>query len=278
MAESGPPGPLDDAADCAVVFLHGQPGSADDWARVAELLPPNAQPVAFDRPGYQGTVHPPADIPTNARWVIDQLDSAGVDEAILVGHSYGGGVALSVAAHAPARVRALILVASVGPDCLDGWDALLAAPVIGPICALAAWWLTPWFARLRLALLRRRRGRPLAENEYVNWTVWATARHDHGSMWRTFLTEQRALMRGLTEISSALGDVRAPTVIIADPRDKMIPIGTARALHRRVAGSTLVLADEGGHHLPRRNPGLVAEQISHVIDSTRRNPMPGTAR
>ena len=38
---------------------------------------------------------------------------------MLVGHSYGGGIALSVAALALQRVEALVLLASVGPGCLD---------------------------------------------------------------------------------------------------------------------------------------------------------------
>ena len=77
--------------------------------------------------------------------------------AVLVGHSYGGGVALSVAQLAPERVEALVLLASVGPDCLTGWDRLLAAPVTGEVCAVTAWWLTPWLARARLAAIARRR-------------------------------------------------------------------------------------------------------------------------
>ena len=99
------------------------------------------------------------------------LDARGIERAVLVGHSYGGGVALSVAALAPERVEALVLLASVGPGCLTGWDRLLAAPVAGEVCALAAWWLTPWLARARLAAIaaaaaaagRRERARELAD-------------------------------------------------------------------------------------------------------------------
>ena len=75
--------------------------------------------------------------------MLDELDAAGLADAVLVGHSYGGGVALATAALAPERVRGLILLASVGPECLDGWDPILAAPITGPICAVSAWWLTP---------------------------------------------------------------------------------------------------------------------------------------
>lgn len=84
---------------------------------------------------------------------------------MLVGHSYGGGVALSAASLAPERVAAVVLLASIGPGCVNGWDRLLAAPGAGQLCTLVAWRLTPWMGRARLARIRRRRGRPLRPDE-----------------------------------------------------------------------------------------------------------------
>jgi pimeloyl-ACP methyl ester carboxylesterase len=71
--------------------------------------------------------------------VLDDLDARGITRAVLVGHSYGGGVALVAAALAPRRVEAVILLASVGSGCVNGWDKLLAAPGTGQLCALVAW-------------------------------------------------------------------------------------------------------------------------------------------
>lgn len=191
------------------------------------------------------------------------MDDAGIDEAILVGHSYGGGVALT-AALASDRVRGLVLVSSVGPHCLDGWDRLLAAPVAGPICAIAAWWLTPWFARQRLKRIERVRGRPLERHEHLNWEAWGNARHEHGAMWRTFLTEQRELVDHLAELDAALERILTPTVIIADPKDKLIPVATATALHARLRHSRLMLFEGGAHHLPQLSPQTIADQINQL--------------
>jgi pimeloyl-ACP methyl ester carboxylesterase len=250
--------------DVSVVLLHGQPGAGSDWNAVVQALPPKLRSLALDRPGYRTSPHPPGSFRDNAVWLLRELDDADVQNAILVGHSYGGGVALSAAALAPERVKGLVLVASVGPGCLDGWDALLAAPFAGPVCALAAWWLSPWFARQRLARIERIRNRPLAPDEHVNWETWGNARHDHGAMWRTFLTEQRSLVRGLDELNGLLGEIVAPTVVIADRADKMIPFATAEALRDQVPGARLVLAGEGGHHLPRRVPKIIAAEIAQL--------------
>ena len=94
-------------------------------------------------------------------------------------------------------MRAVVLLASVGPGCLTSLDWLLAAPGIGEVSSLLAFRWTPWIARVRLAWLRRRQGRPLYVGEAAGWQVWGHPRESGWPLWRTFLTEQRALLREL---------------------------------------------------------------------------------
>ena len=251
-----------------VVYLHGQPGAGTDWDPVAALLPPERiRSLTPDRPGYRTNPLPAMSFDDNARWVFRELDRAGVSSAVIAGHSYGGGVALAAAAMAPERVRGVVLLASVGPGCLDGWDPILAGRVTGPICAVSAWWLTPWFARQRLAWLRRRSVGPIQPHEHLNLEAWGNARHENGAMWRTFLTEQRELTHNLDLLESRLATTDVPALLIADPADKMIPVATSQALAAKLPRSRLVLVPEGGHHLPRRNPAAVAVEVTRFVDS-----------
>jgi pimeloyl-ACP methyl ester carboxylesterase len=244
-----------------LVLLHGQPGSPADWQQVAGLLPAQLHPVATDRPGYGSSRLPAGGFAANARAVLDDLDSRGITRAVLVGHSWGGGVALSAASLAPGRVAAVVLLASVGPGCVTGWDRLLAAPGAGQLCALVAWRLTPWMARARLAGIARRRGRPLRPGEHANWQVWGDADRGYHPQWRTFLTEQRALLRELSELEHAIASVRAPVLVLADPKDTVVPFETARRLARALPDARLQLVEGAGHHLPRRAPEAVADAI-----------------
>jgi pimeloyl-ACP methyl ester carboxylesterase len=107
--------------------LHGQPGSADDWQQVAARLPAQLRVVTVDRPGYGSNPQSAGGFGANARAVLDLLDSRDILQTVLVGHSYGGGVALSAASMAPHRVEAVVLLASVTPGCVNRWDRLLAA-------------------------------------------------------------------------------------------------------------------------------------------------------
>jgi pimeloyl-ACP methyl ester carboxylesterase len=124
-----------------------------------------------------------------------------------------------------------------------------------------AWRLKPWIARVGLALLSRRLGRPPEPHEYVNWQVWARADRETGPMWRTFLHEQRALLRELHELERAIPSVQAPVLLLADPRDTIVRIGTARLLAQSLPDACLQLVHGAGHHLPRRAPDTVAAAI-----------------
>ena len=244
-----------------LILLHGQPGSPADWRPLTARLPAQLHAIAADRPGYGISRLPAGGFAANARAVLDDLDARGITPAVLVGHSYGGGVALAAAALAPGRVEAVILLASVGPGCANGWDKLLAGPGTGPLCALVAWRLTPWIARARLARIARRRGRPLRPDEHANWQVWGHSGGGHRPLWRTFLTEQRALLRELGELEHAIASVQAPVLLLADPRDTLVPVDTARRLARALPYARLQLIDGAGHHLPRRAPDAVADAI-----------------
>jgi pimeloyl-ACP methyl ester carboxylesterase len=257
------------------VLLHGQPGSPADWLPLAERLPAQLHAVAADRPGYGSSPLAAGGFTANARALLDDLDSRGVRHAVLVGHSYGGGAALSAASLAPERVAAVVLLASIGPGCVNGWDRLLAAPGAGQLCALVAWRLTPWMARARLARIRRRRGRPLRPGEHVNWQVWGHAGREYRPLWRTFLTEQRALLRELGELESAIPSVQAPVLLLADPEDTQVPVGTARRLVQTLPDARLQLVQGAGHHLPRRAPDVIADAIVTFLATVEERSSPG---
>ena len=259
------------------MLLHGQPGSASDWQLVSDRLPGTLDVVALDRPGYGTSQQPAGGFGYGARAVLAELDARGIGRTVLVGHSYGGGVALTVAQQAPERVEALILLASVGPGCLTGWDRLLAAPVTGEACALTAWYLTPWLARSRLAAIARLRGRPIAPGEHVNWHIWGHTHHDHGPVWRSFLTEQRALVHELGGLTASLAGVVQPVLLIADPDDTLVPVGTTHQLAAALPDAQVQLLRQIGHHLPRRGAPQIAAAIIDFLAALDRRPAPAPA-
>jgi pimeloyl-ACP methyl ester carboxylesterase len=248
-----------------LVLLHGQPGGASDWDAVMARLPAQLHAVAVDRPGYGASQRRAAGFTANAQAVLNDLDERGVDTAVLVGHSWAGGVALQAAALAPHRVEAVVLLAGVGPGSVGIVDWLLAAPVFGPLSAQLMWRWTPWIARTRLSWLSRRHGRPLYPGERGFLQVWGQKGGGLEPLWRAFLTEQRALLSELADLEAALPSIGVPVLLLADPADQIVPIMTAQRLESELPDARLRLVEHAGHDLPRRAPGAVAQAITEFL-------------
>jgi pimeloyl-ACP methyl ester carboxylesterase len=248
-----------------LVLLHGQPGGAADWDAVLARLPAHLHAVAPDRPGYGSSRRKAAGFAANAQAIVDDLDQRGTDAAVLVAHSWAAGAALLAARQAPRRVKAVVLLAGVGPGSVSIVDWLLAAPAIGPLAAQAMWRWTPWIARLWLAWLRSRDGRALSPGARLSLEVWGEREAGPEPRWRAFLTEQRALLSDLAELEGALPSIDVPVLLLADPADQIVPVMTAHRLVSELPDARLRLISDAGHHLPRRAPGAVAEAVATFL-------------
>jgi uncharacterized protein (TIRG00374 family) len=265
LEPSAEPGPGTAPQAHELVLLHGQPGSAADWDAVLARLPGHLHAMAKDRPGYGASPRRAAGFTANAQVILDDLDERGVQAAVLVAHSWAAGAALLAARQAPHRVKAVVLLAGVGPGSVGIVDWLLAAPVIGPLAAQVMWRWTPWIARVRLAWLSGREGRPLEPGEHLNLQVWGERDAGPEPRWRAFLTEQRALLGELAELEDALPSIGVPVLLLADPADQIVPIMTAQRLVSELPQARLRLISDAGHHLPRRAPGAVVEAIAGFV-------------
>lgn len=100
-----------------LVLLHGFAASVFTWREVLDQLADYGRVVAYDRPAFGLTERPVGDLQPNVyapdyqpQLVVGLMDKLGMEEAVLVGNSAGGAVAIQTALDHPQRVRALILV------------------------------------------------------------------------------------------------------------------------------------------------------------------------
>jgi pimeloyl-ACP methyl ester carboxylesterase len=96
----------------AVVFVHGWASDMSVWAPQADALGGRTRVVLLDLPGHGRSDKPQSAYSMDlfARAVDAVLESAGVDKAVLVGHSMGAPVARQVLRRYPDRVLALVAV------------------------------------------------------------------------------------------------------------------------------------------------------------------------
>jgi len=103
-----------------VVFVHGSPGNAGEWARFLADVPKTQYNLAIDRPGFgESGGEPEVDLKAQAKAVQPLLGTPGGEGVIVVGYSYGGAVALRLAADYPDRVAGLLLIASAADPTRD---------------------------------------------------------------------------------------------------------------------------------------------------------------
>jgi pimeloyl-ACP methyl ester carboxylesterase len=235
----------------AVLLLHGQPGTAGDWAGVAaKLRAQDFRVLAPDRPGYGASTLPAGGFEHNVRAMVDVLDEAGIERAVVAGHSWGAGVALALAQRQPERVGALALVCPVTPlERLGRLDRVLAGRRTGPLLARAG------FLAAGAALARpqlRRRIEPLVPGaDPSRWPELVRG-------WRTFSVEQRAL---IDELPALEGPIEVPSTVVIGARDHVTDPEAGRRF-AAAAGATLVEVANAGHLLPMQRPAEVARAIA----------------
>ena len=253
----------------AVVLLHGQPGTAADWQWVTPRLDERYRVVVPDRPGYGRTGGPATGFHGNARAVVDLLDGLDIERAVLVGHSWAGGVVLAAASSWPDRVAGMVLVSSVGPGEHIGWDdRLLAAPILGEAIAAAS------IGGLGLILGRARVQSFLGEHlgGRAAEAVEALTRLTLGGsgVWHAFVTEQRALLTELEDLASGLAGVPVPAVVMHGRNDRLVPSSVAEHLAATLPNASLQLLSGVGHLIPHDRPAAVAAAIDQVVGQTAR--------
>jgi len=243
-----------------VVLLHGFTGRADAWGELAERLARRRRVIAFDLPGH-GDSPAPADpsaarLPRVADALVGALDALRVGDAVWLGYSLGGRLALHVAAAHPARVRALVLE-STSPGLADAAerraraaaDARLADAIErdGLERFVDAWLAQPLFAtqaELPAEVRARERARRLT-----------------GSA-GGYAAALRAMSVGEQDpLWQHLGSLAMPVLLLAGARDvKYARI--ARAMAARLPDARLALIEGAGHavHLERPDAWLAAAE------------------
>lgn len=243
----------------AVVLLHGQPGRADNWTRAGALLVDRYRVIVPDRLGYGRTGGPAGDFKDNAEATVELLDRLGVGEAIVVGHSWAGAVAIEMAATAPARVSGLVLVASIAPvETVGRVDRLLAHRPLGDVAALASIGVAGM--ALSVPALRRAADRRLPAG-VVHYMTQAL---NPAEGWRAFVAEQRVYVEQIGDLDAALAAVGVPTRVVVGTADRVVGADSGRILAKRIQGAVLDLISGAGHLLPWENPAAVAAAIDAV--------------
>ncbi|MGH3794243.1 MAG: alpha/beta fold hydrolase [Pseudonocardiaceae bacterium] len=243
-------------AGAPVVFLHGWGLAHRSYKRALKrLVAKHLRVYAPALPGGGGTASLPAaelSLAGYASWVAEFIQVVGIDEPVtLIGHSFGGGVAIRTAHDAPGRVSRLILVNSIGGSAWTDGKGVIRAIAERP------WW--DWGLHLRedvLPLRQITRVLPVITEDLLPNLL-----HDPAAIWRA---AQIARTADLTNELEELKRRRLPVVIVWSKDDNVIPRASLATL-RSALGDPAVITVPGSHGWVLSDPERFAEVITNLI-------------
>jgi len=246
-----------------VVLIHGNPGSYEDYTlAVVERLAQSYYVIAFDRPGHgyserHDSVQTTVEV--QARVIRDALQKLAVEKHVLVGHSWGGSLALAAAVAYGKELAGIVLLAPAAyPSAsIEWWSLVPHLPLIGNIFVRS---LTPFLGRavVRKSLKEAYAPQDLQEG-YAERSLELWMKPDRI---RASAYDERTLGASLAGLSEHYRDIQVPVVIVTGAADRLLnPEEHAYPLHKIIKHSKLVVLPETGHQLPQTRPDAVISAI-----------------
>ncbi|WP_333891509.1 alpha/beta fold hydrolase [Mycolicibacterium gadium] len=264
---------LDEGAGDVLLLIHGIGGSSDCWRNVVHKLAERHRVIAVDLLGHGQSDKPRGDYSLGAFavWLRDFLDALHIREVTVVGHSFGGGVALQFAHQHKEYCRRLVLISSggLGPD-LGRLLRMLSLP--GAEIALQLLASRP-AVEVGKALRKRALLSGRDVTRYSETLKGQAALSDRRSR-AAFLRTLRSVVDHRGQAVCALDRLRAdlPTLIIFGDEDRCIPVAHAHSVHQAIPGSELHVIPGVGHQPQVQCPDLVARLVSDFADRTEARP------
>lgn len=250
-----------------LILIHGYPSSTFVWQIVAPVFAERGfHVVAVDLPGFGFSDKPSwfdYSIASQGRVIERFMDRLGIGRATLVGSSFGGAVALTVALDYAERVEKLVLVSSVINDDVKSQKLFRLAKMrgVGEI-------LSPFLVDSKMFLRRRMRGTIGASNHHLitperiegvrrplraanaHHSVLATARK-----WDANRIERDAYL------------INHPTLILWGEHDTVVPIHNGEKIHESILNSRLVVFKDCGHVPQEETPDSFVKVVSDFYRS-----------
>jgi pimeloyl-ACP methyl ester carboxylesterase len=235
----------------ALVLLHGFLCDRRVWNRQLSQLSDQFRVVAWDSPGAGASSDPPDAFTTEsyAHCLARFLDSVGIDQAHILGLSWGGILAQEFYRLHPERVRSLVLA-----DTYAGWRGSLAEEV--------------YIERLSACLLDASGPAEALVAKFVPGVFTDAAPRHLRDEFSTIVSAFHPAGFRLMSLSSAEVDSRellptidVPTLLLWGDDDRRSPLDVAEQFHAAIPGAELAIIPNAGHLSNMEQPDMFNEHV-----------------
>ncbi|MGV9285306.1 alpha/beta fold hydrolase [Streptomyces sp. NPDC003730] len=258
-----------------VVLLHGYPADHCCWRHQVAPLSARHRVVTPDLLGWGASerpLHLSFDYDTEVARLGRLLDALELDSVNLVGHDYGGFLALGFTETHPERVlRLALLNTRAHATFTRRWYAVFSVlSLLGrsPVLRRPA-------LRLPFAALHRRSLAPLVRaghldarvlDGYVGWMATPEGRRWVLHYFADYRTPARP------ELRPRLRDIGCPTAVVWGRKDPYLSPAIATELAASVPGAELTLLDDAGHWVMDERPDDVSAALRRLLERERTTP------
>lgn len=237
-----------------ILILHGWGIGSKTWVQVKVKLEEMGYEVFVpDLPGFGQNAAPekPWASDDYVGWVKDYCDKNNLSQFFLLGHSFGGGLAVKFVNRFPEKVKGLILVApKIRRQKNYRYYLGLVLATIGK-----AIFFIPIFSFLQ----------PLAKKA-LYWLLGVRDYYRLEAQKTVIMKETFKKVVG-EELVAYLAPIKNHTLIVWGKNDDMTPLKDAILINQAIKGSRLEIIEKGEHALNLQFPEILAQKIINFIKS-----------
>ena len=225
------------------LILHGWNSKADSWDKTAQIISKKGIKVIIpDLPGFGKTEKPKTiwNLDNYCDFVKEFVNYLNIDNFYLLGHSFGGSVAIKLSFKMPVKKLFLAASSSIRKKNAKNKILLFFSKIFKVFSFMPLY--------------------PLARKAFYKYIVRKSDyAYTEGTMKGTFLN-----IIG-EDLFPVLHSIKTPVVIIWGDKDSITLIENAYLMHKEIANSKLVIIPGGTHDLERKIPEALAEIITENL-------------
>ena len=194
------------------------------------------------------------------------LDAVDAGRSTVVGHDYGGFLALGLAVRSPEHIGRLAIVNSRASGTFTPtWKAIFGT--LSRVCRSPAG--RRIFEVSPLARIHRRSLLPLVRagifdaDVLEDYVGWMESDPRGPAFFASFMAQYRVAIRH--ELRRGLSSIDFPSAVIWGAQDPYVSRRVAEELAREIPTAELTMIEDAGHFLPEERPKEVTEAIERLI-------------
>jgi pimeloyl-ACP methyl ester carboxylesterase len=250
-----------------LLLIHGFGASTFTWRHVAPELAKSYRVIAVDLKGF-GQSDKPFDgrysVYDQAELLAQLIEDKDLRDLTLVGHSFGGGVALLLALEAnqrlDGRITRLVLLDSIAyPQNIPVFFRLLDVPLVSQLGVRMVPPSVQTRVALQIAYFDDSKIDPQEIELYAAPLKTAAGKHAIIHSARQIVPED------IAELSERYKTIELPTLILWCDHDRIVPLEVGIKLRRTLPNSTLRLIEDCGHMPQEEQPAATLALIKGFI-------------